>query len=243
MPSAFLRFFNVHSLLESKRPPEVSSVSLVYACSTRVLIHRTSVFAGNRDEFLDRPTAPAHFWPEAPEVLAGTDLEESATPGHNGTWLGITRSGRFSALTNYREQKYLGRRSRGILVRDFLLDNTVSPKDYMERLEPESQHFGGFSLLCIDLSDPQGDGYYYCNRDDTPITKLDKGQIYGKPLLCSNLVRVTFSRCKGLSNTVLTKPWEKVTRGKSLLDKILHDHQERNGTEEDLVEDLFAMLG
>ncbi|ORY93310.1 hypothetical protein BCR43DRAFT_496692 [Syncephalastrum racemosum] len=51
------------------------------------------------------------------------------------------------------------------------------------------------------------------------------------------------SRRIGLSNTVLTKPWEKVMRGTSLLDNILHDHQQRNGTEADLVEDLFAMLG
>ena len=55
------------------------------------------VVAANRDEWFRRPTAPAAFWPDAPEVFAGRDLEQQ------GTWLGVTRNGRFAALTNYRD--------------------------------------------------------------------------------------------------------------------------------------------
>src|SRR5271155_171636 len=51
----------------------------------------------NRDEFHARPTARAGWWPDHPEILAGRDLKSY------GTWLGVTRSGRFAALTNYRD--------------------------------------------------------------------------------------------------------------------------------------------
>jgi uncharacterized protein with NRDE domain len=53
--------------------------------------------AGNRDEYYDRPTAPADFWAEAPEILAGRDLVGG------GTWLGITRTGRLTTVANYRQ--------------------------------------------------------------------------------------------------------------------------------------------
>lgn len=71
------------------------------------------IVAANRDEFLDRPTRPAQFWPDAPEILAGRDERAG------GTWLGITRTGRFAALTNYRDLRRppMGGPSRGALVR------------------------------------------------------------------------------------------------------------------------------
>src|SRR5829696_4272707 len=41
------------------------------------------VLAANRDEFYSRPTAPAAFWEEAPNVLAGRDLKGG------GSWMGV----------------------------------------------------------------------------------------------------------------------------------------------------------
>ncbi len=58
------------------------------------------VVAANRDEFYDRPAAPLAWWSDAPHVLAGRDLAQVV--GHAGTWMGMTRDGRFAALTNYR---------------------------------------------------------------------------------------------------------------------------------------------
>src|ERR687892_2230737 len=78
------------------------------------------ILAANRDEFYDRPTAPAGFWEDAPAVLAGRDLKAG------GTWLGVDRRGRFAAVTNYRQgqREAAAPRSRGRLVSDFLTMGT-----------------------------------------------------------------------------------------------------------------------
>jgi uncharacterized protein with NRDE domain len=52
------------------------------------------IAAGNRDEFYDRPAKPADWWDDHPQIYAGRDLQGG------GTWIGITRDGRFAALTN-----------------------------------------------------------------------------------------------------------------------------------------------
>jgi uncharacterized protein with NRDE domain len=57
-----------------------------------------------------RPTLPAHFWPDQPQLLAGRDALRE------GTWLGITRTGRFAFITNYREV----RRARRARVRAYV---------------------------------------------------------------------------------------------------------------------------
>src|SRR5690606_2782678 len=73
------------------------------------------VVAANRDEFYARPALPLAEWADAPGLLAGRDLEAG------GTWLGLTRGGRFAALTNIRAPgKPLGRLSRGELPSQFL---------------------------------------------------------------------------------------------------------------------------
>ena len=72
------------------------------------------ILAANRDEFYNRPTAAADSWGDAPEIFAGRDLVGG------GTWLGVTRSGRFAAVTNYRDPAgKVGTHSRGALVADF----------------------------------------------------------------------------------------------------------------------------
>jgi uncharacterized protein with NRDE domain len=86
----------------------------------------------NRDEFLDRETAAAHFWtPDHPHVLAGRDLRRG------GTWVGVTTAGRFALLTNFREPNFSGAGpgapSRGVLPTDFLTGGQ-SPLAYLEGL-------------------------------------------------------------------------------------------------------------
>jgi len=95
------------------------------------------VVAANRDEFRARPTRAARFWPEHADILAGRD----GLLG--GTWLGLTRRGRFAAVTNFREATpaHAGR-SRGGLVVDCLLNGApLHGKD----------EYAGYNLLWADL--------------------------------------------------------------------------------------------
>src|SRR5690554_946334 len=110
------------------------------------------IVAANRDEFHARPTAPLQYWDDHPHVLAGRDLKQM------GTWMGVTRTGRFSALTNYRnpQENSTGKRSRGELVANFLTDS-VNSQIYMNEIAKQRHDYSGYNLLA-------GDGnelYYY----------------------------------------------------------------------------------
>ena len=93
------------------------------------------IFAANRDEFYDRPTEQADYWKDHPELLAGKDLQAG------GTWMGITKGGRFAAVTNYRDLKNIKEDapSRGLLTLDFL-NNDIPTEKFYKKLEP-SLHF------------------------------------------------------------------------------------------------------
>jgi uncharacterized protein with NRDE domain len=83
-----------------------------------VFAHRASaelpfVVAANRDEDHARPSLAASWWSDAPDILGGRDAL------HGGTWLALSRVGRFAAVTNLRGQR-TRKRSRGLLVRNFL---------------------------------------------------------------------------------------------------------------------------
>jgi uncharacterized protein with NRDE domain len=150
------------------------------------------VLLANRDEFLARAAAPMAPWAEAPEVVGGRDLVAG------GSWLGVTASGRWAAVTNVRE----GERtrpdgpSRGWLVRDFL-QGGAAPQSFIERLTPQFPAYAGFNLLLGDGRDV----WYVSNRDATAL-HLPPG-LYG------------------LSNGRLDTPWPKVERGKAGLADLL----------------------
>src|SRR6188474_3860848 len=83
------------------------------------------IVAANRDEFHARPAAPAAFWEDQPGILAGRDLEA------RGTWMGISRGGKFAAVTNYRGgTEPRAAQSRGSLVSAFLA-NGQPPAHYI----------------------------------------------------------------------------------------------------------------
>ena len=102
------------------------------------------VVAANRDEFYARHTAPADWW-EGGRILAGRDLQGG------GTWMGVTRDGRFAALTNVREPARFdpAAPSRGGLVVEFLAGREDAG-DYLARLLPQAGGYNGFNLLVFD---------------------------------------------------------------------------------------------
>src|ERR1051326_4214449 len=100
------------------------------------------IVAANRDEFHARPARTAAFWDDQPAILAGRDLEAM------GTWMGVARSGRFAAVTNYRgAREPRATESRGALVTGFLV-GSATPASYAQSLE--GKLYSGFNLLLAD---------------------------------------------------------------------------------------------
>ena len=155
------------------------------------------VVAANRDEFHARPTARAEWWQDRPRILAGRDL----TAG--GTWLGLTRSGRFAALTNYRDPDQrlrvapgVAAPSRGLLVTS-LLESEASVAEGLTYLREVGANYNGFNLI---FSDGRRLGIYE--------SVLKKGRELGPGIY-------------GLSNHLLDTPWPKVQSAKSRLEAAL----------------------
>ena len=158
----------------------------------RVRPDRPLVLAGNRDEFHDRPAAPAERWPEPHGMVAGRDLRAG------GTWLGVHQSGRIAVVTNYREPAAgtSGPRSRGELVVDFLT-SAGSTESWIGRLDGRRHEYGGFNLVIGD-----GDRLHYLTNRGDDVRDLEPG-VYG------------------LSNHRLDTPWPKVTTARDRLRRCL----------------------
>ena len=155
------------------------------------------VLLANRDEFYDRPTAKAEFWEDHTGILAGRDLVGK------GTWLGVTKTGKFAAVTNFRDPKQeKGSISRGNLVADFL-KGSVLARDYLEDIKTRAKQFSGFNLLVGEIN-PEREELFYFSNQEGEIRKLEKG-LYG------------------LSNNLLDVSWRKVTKGKERLGKLISD--------------------
>ncbi len=150
------------------------------------------VVAANRDEFYARPTAPAGYWKDVPGLLAGRDLEGG------GTWLGVTRAGRFAALTNCRRGggHVANAPTRGRLVSDFLSSETT-PADYLQSLADRADAYNGFNLLVGDHESL----HWFSTHGGEPLN-LEAG-IYA------------------VSNDLLDTPWPKVVRGKRCFETLL----------------------
>ena len=148
------------------------------------------IVAANRDEFHDRPTEEAGWWPDKPDLLAGRDLQAG------GSWLAVSKSCRFAAVTNYREQYFarVEHKSRGELVTRFMSSNQ-GPAQFSR--DTDGDDYGGFNLLTADRSSIT----YLSNRGEMQ-TDLGPG-IYG------------------LSNASLDTPWSKLLRSKKRLTELI----------------------
>lgn len=165
------------------------------------------VVAANRDEFYARPAARLAEWSDQPGLYAGRDLQAG------GTWLGMTRDGRFAALTNYRDPQRVRteRPSRGALVSDFLRAQ-LRPAEYCAELAVRAGDYNGFNLLVGDRDE------LWC------FSNFGDGAMPVKPGI------------HGLSNHLLDTPWPKVQRGRARFTELL-------AADEPDERALFALLG
>ena len=151
------------------------------------------IVLANRDEFHRRPTARAGFWKEHPRLVAGRDLEKG------GTWMGVTTSGRFAAVTNYRSPRDMqpGGRSRGDLPLAFLTGDEAA-LSYLAAVQDDAAAYAGFNLLVFD-GQTMG---YLSNRSGEGAQSVRAG-------------------VHGLSNALLDTAWPKVAGGREALQGLM----------------------
>ncbi len=151
------------------------------------------ILASNRDEFSDRSALPVHFWKDYPDVLAGKDIK------HQGTWLGVTKGGRFSAVTNYRDGEPLSKlHSRGVLTKDFLTGKK-EPFTYLFDINEQTGEYDPFNLLVGDRHK-----LFFFSNKQREIEEVPSG-------------------VHALSNSFLDVPWPKVTKGKQLFEDTINN--------------------
>ena len=143
--------------------------------------HYRLVLIGNRDEFHARPSAALARWDDAPDLLAGRDLQA------RGTWLGVSENGRLAAVTNVRlpEPPAPQLLSRGKLAVDFLRGD-ADAEAHADALVPTLPRYGGCNLLLFDREH----AVYASNQPSAHAQSLAAG-VYG------------------LSNAALDTPWPK----------------------------------
>jgi len=148
--------------------------------------------AANRDEWRDRPAQPAHWWEDHPQILAGRDLQAG------GTWMGVTRDGRFAAVTNFRDpsDRRSTARSRGELVTQYLLSG-AAPADFLAEVASRAREYNGFNLIVGDAASL----WYFGSREAS--------------------ARAIAPGVHGLSNHVLDEPWPKVIRGRAAMERAM----------------------
>lgn len=174
------------------------------------------IFAANRDESYARPTQPAHYWPEHPDLLAGRDEMQK------GTWLGITKQGKFAALTNCRQSstdssldagsEKTFTTSRGALVKDFLISSQTADEYAIHLVETRNQ-YDGYNLIFGNILDGH---FLHYNNFDGSLSPIPSGT-------------------HGLSNATLDTPWPKVKKVTAGLNQL-------QGSQTDITEQLFDLF-
>jgi uncharacterized protein with NRDE domain len=157
------------------------------------------IVAANRDEWHRRPAAAATWWSSHPGILAGQDLEA------RGTWLGVTRAGKFAAITNFREpsQAKSGAPSRGQLAVNYL-SGSRTPREYLEELATHASEYNGFNLLLADR-----ENMFCYSSVENKIEEVEPG-------------------IHGLSNRALDTPWPKVEIGRANMSAALEAKMSEN---------------
>lgn len=130
----------------------------IVALAWQVLDDTPLCLISNRDEFYQRPTSGLKLWQNSP-IIAGQDLQSG------GTWMGVTESGRWAVVTNFRDatdqKKYPT--SRGHLIQRFL-ESDLTPIRFAQALEKQQCDYAGFNLFVGD----RHQAVYMSNRGEAP---------------------------------------------------------------------------
>lgn len=188
--------------------------------------HYKLILLDNRDEYVSRPTAKAQFWPSPNEhVLGGRDLLRVC----QGTWLGVTRTGRIAVLTNFREDTTPPPTavSRGEIIKKFLIgDESISTEDFIKDIVDDgvARDAGGFSLVCGRVNSTNAG---QPERLAVISNRAKSGEEV--PWICGDIIQTV-----GLSNTHFgDRTWHKVADGEvRLLEAIRQDITRRENEQE-----------
>ena len=199
----------VHSMCKDVR----TELMCIVAFAWHVLDDMPLCLISNRDEFYHRPSAVLHRWDNS-SIIAGQDLQSG------GTWLGVTASGRWAIVTNFRNgrDKNQYSTSRGHLIQSFL-ESDLAPFRFAQQLEQQQQDYAGFNLFIGDREQ----AVYMSNRGEAPQ-------------VLANGVYV-------VSNGLMSEDWEKTKHlRKRFTQEFLPMLQQSTITESDLQYSVWDIL-
>jgi uncharacterized protein with NRDE domain len=129
--------------------------------------HYPLVLLQNRDEYRNRPTEKLLRWDTHPVIYGGRD------PGSGGTWLAMTETGKFAALTDFHWQRLdtdgPHPQSRGKLVLEYLLGD-LEPGDFLAQTKSKRKKCLPFNLLVGDRNQ-----LFYCSSTSNLEEELSPG--------------------------------------------------------------------
>lgn len=199
----------VHSMCKDVR----TELMCIVAFAWHVLDDMPLCLISNRDEFYHRPSAVLHRWDNS-SIIAGQDLQSG------GAWMGVTESGRWAIVTNFRNgrDKNQYSTSRGHLIQSFL-ESDLAPIRFAQQLEQQQQDYAGFNLFVGDREQ----AVYMSNRGEAPQ-------------VLANGVYV-------VSNGLMSEDWEKTKHlRKRFTQEFLSMLQQSTITESDLQYSVWDIL-
>ena len=199
----------VHSMCKDVR----TELMCIVAFAWHVLDDMPLCLISNRDEFYHRPSAVLHRWDNS-SIIAGQDLQSG------GAWMGVTESGRWAIVTNFRNgrDKNQYSTSRGHLIQSFL-ESDLAPFRFAQQLEQQQQDYAGFNLFIGD----RDQAVYMSNRGEAPQ-------------VLANGVYV-------VSNGLMSEDWEKTKHlRKRFTQEFLPMLQQSTITESDLQYSVWDIL-
>ncbi|KAK5575188.1 hypothetical protein RB653_010444 [Dictyostelium firmibasis] len=209
------------------------------------------IILNNREEEESRPTKLLYEWENIKinnnensiKIYGGRDQIGG------GTWLAVNNKGKFCMLLNsyYRNEECFlaksaspnhGKMSRGTIVYDYLIDDDITPFNYIQRIEKQRNNYQPFKIIVGKINiknnneekdDNDGSIAYYYNSHFIPPNFNDDGHIDENistyPSLLKSIEKGTLFGISNFPNSCNTK---RKIKGKDLLEKKLNSIFHKN---------------